>query len=101
MKDYDEAYIRFFLYIHPNLIQFLTNGRYEYYVIIFVVFENNRNDNRKNLKQMISLAGELTNKSNKQPKKYIHTRVAFYISGLENKTNINHRKSLYCCSKYS
>ena len=28
-----------------------------------------------------------------------YTRVAFYISGLENK--INHRKSIYCFSKYS
>ena len=31
----------------------------------------------------------------------INTRVAIYISGLENKTNINYRKSLYYFSKYS
>ena len=30
-----------------------------------------------------------------------YTRVAFCISGLENITNINHRKPLYCFSKYS
>ena len=46
----------------------------------------------------------------KTPQKFLkklyistNTRVAFYISGLENKkkTDINHRKSLYCFSKYS